>query len=229
MRKSIPISTEWDKRSVTCSFFNCIHLCEILSGLYGVFHKLPVTSIALQICLFNNKIAFFLFGPYGEVFWAGEDVLFLVIFPQQYKEYREGNQGQMFGVCVLWKKAVWVTVWSLDFPILMGKWKVVLDWNSSDFFKFYILWKLNHSVIFLMKYISGTGSGKEQEGERTEQEQPRVHSLKDNYLDKWNSFYQHSPRDPKTHRNYPGPKDSLAWDDSRLISSKPISQFHSFF
>jgi len=36
-----------------------------------------------------------------------------------------------------------------------------------------------------MKYIGGSGSGKEQEGERTEQEQPtRVHSLKENYLDK---------------------------------------------
>ena len=36
----------------------------------------------------------------------GEDILFLVIFAQQYKKYREENQGQMFEVCVLWKKAI---------------------------------------------------------------------------------------------------------------------------
>lgn len=70
-----------------------------------------------------------------------------------------------------------------------------------------------------MKYISGTGSGKEQEGERTEQEQPRVHSLKTIIWINETPFMSILQGTPKLIEIYPGPKDSLA-SDSRLISSK---------
>lgn len=70
----------------------------------------------------------------------GREFVF-ILFPQQYKKYRGGNQGQSLRSGSYGKSCESLPVWGLGFPILMGKWSVVFGWDSSDFFKFYVLWK----------------------------------------------------------------------------------------